>query len=183
MQPKDLLKLIFELGVVARTPRTGPYHVGVTSQLTSAAHSYRAMALAYFMACEEKADAGKVLKMCLVNDMPESRILDNTFVQKKYFEAEKSAPAVLKDQLRTLKGSDELVELHRELREGRSLEAKIAAEAGKLETLIEAKEEMQKGNKIMERWFLGKEKEFVTKTGKELFVVLQKEDIFWWQGQ
>jgi len=181
MKAKDLLKLMFELGVVARTPRTGPYHVGITNQLTSAAHSYRAMALAYFMAQEEGADASRVMKMCLVNDFPESRILDNTFVQKKYFDAEKSAPAVLKDQLRGLKGSEELAALHKELRELRTREAKVASDAVKLETLAEAKEYVQQGTKIMERWFLDKDKEFLTKTGRELFDVLKKEDIFWWK--
>ncbi|MFH0949501.1 MAG: HD domain-containing protein [Candidatus Aenigmatarchaeota archaeon] len=181
MQAKNLLKLIFELGVVARTPRTGHYHVGITNQLTSAAHSYRQMTLAYFMAQNEGADTGKTLKMGLINDFPESRVLNQTFVQKKYFDTDKLENKVLTDQLRNLNGSKELIELHKELLEGKTLEAKIVLDANRLATLVEAKEFVQQGIKIMERWFLDKEKDFKTKTGKELFKVLKKEEIFWWK--
>ncbi len=181
MQSKDLLKLIFELGVVARTPRSGPYDVGITNQRTSAAHSYRQMALAYFMTQEEGADTGKVLKMALTNDFPEARVLNQTFVQKKYLDIDNIENKVLIDQLRNLKGSKELIELHKELLEGKTLEAKVVTDANRLVTLIEAKEFVQQGIKIMERWFL--DKEFKTKTGKELFNVLKSEEIFWWKDE
>jgi putative hydrolase of HD superfamily len=180
MNHENLLKLAFELGILSRTPRSGPYHVAVADHLTIAAHSYRQMVIAYFMACEEKADSGKVLKMCMVSDMPETRVQDQTFVQKKYFDLEKVAPDILKDQLRAMKGSEELQKLHHEMRERTTLEAKIASDAGKLETLIEAKEQIQKGVTVMERWFIDKKKELLTKTGRELFDALQKGEIFWW---
>ena len=40
-----LIKLIMELGVLARTPRTGHFQVGITNQLTSAAQEGLALAL------------------------------------------------------------------------------------------------------------------------------------------
>ncbi|RLJ09081.1 MAG: phosphohydrolase, partial [Candidatus Aenigmatarchaeota archaeon] len=46
MKEKDMLKLIFELGVLSRMPRTGPYHVGITNHETTAAHTFRATVLA-----------------------------------------------------------------------------------------------------------------------------------------
>jgi hypothetical protein len=49
-----------------------------------------------------------------------------------------------------------------------------------LETLIEAKEQIQKGVAVMERWFIDKKKEMLTRTGRELFDALQKKEIFWW---
>lgn len=45
---KDLLKLLLEAGIVLRTPKSGPYHIGLTNHLSSAAHSYRSMLLSYF---------------------------------------------------------------------------------------------------------------------------------------
>lgn len=181
MKEKDLLKLVFELGVLARTPRTGPYHVGITNHETAAAHSYRQMALAYFMAQEEGADTGKVLKMCLVNDFPETRTLEQTFVQKKYHDAEDAAPRILKEQMRGLKGSEELAALRKEMKAEKTLEAQVAADACRLETLVEAKEYVQLGATVMERWFLDKKKVFRTATGKKLFAALEKENIYWWQ--
>ena len=59
MNEKNILKLMFELGVLSRTPRTGPYHVGITNQETAAAHSFRSSALAYLIAKEEGADENK----------------------------------------------------------------------------------------------------------------------------
>lgn len=47
-----------------------------------------------------------------------------------------------------------------------------------LEALVEAKEYMQQGIKIMERWFTGKSMK--TYAGKKILVALEKEDIFWW---
>lgn len=179
---KDLLKLLFELGVLSRQPRSGHYHVGITNHETAAAHSYRQMALAYFMAQQEGAATGKVLKMALVNDFPETRVLNQTFVQKKYYDVDDKENEVLKDQLRGLKGSEELTALHKELLEGETLEAKVATDANRLATLIEAKEYVQQGITIMERWFLDKKQELKTETAKRLFDVLEKEDIFWWEG-
>jgi putative hydrolases of HD superfamily len=179
MKPKDLLKLAFELGVVARTPKTGPYHVGITNQLTSAAHSYRQMVLAYFMAIEEGADASRVMKMSMISDMPEARGLNQTFVQKKYYDINKVEGKILADQLRGLKGSEELKQLFDELMESKTLESHIVLDANRLAVLVEAKEYVQQGTKIMEKWF--EDKEMKTKTGKELLDTLKKEDIFWWK--
>jgi len=39
---------------------------------------------------------------------------------------------------------------------------------------------MQLGLEIMERWFLGKENEIKTKSGRDILAVLKKKDIFWW---
>lgn len=181
MKEKDLLKLMFELGVLSRTPRTGPYHVGITNHETSAAHSFRTTALAYFIAQEENADVNKVLKMCLVHDFPETRLLDQTFIQSEFYSVKDKLNKVFKKQLRNLKGSAELEKVFNELSKGETKEAKIVQDADALEALIEAKEYIQQGVKIMERWFLDKKKQLKTQTAKKLFEVLEKENICWWE--
>jgi len=183
MKEKDLLKIIFELGVLSRTPRTGLYQVGITNQETTAAHVFRTTALAYFIAQEEGADTNKVLKMCLVHDFPETRLLNQTFVQKKYYSVEDKMNNVLSEQLRDLKGSEELKEAFDEFKKGESKEAQVVQDANILEALIEAKEYIQQGIKIMERWFLDKRKELITETAKKLFDVLEKETIYWWKKE
>ena len=181
MDEKNLLKLIFELGVLARTPRTGPYQVGITNHETVAAHSFRTTVLAYFIANEEGADVNRVLKMCIVHDFPETRLLDQTFVQKEFYLVEKRMPDVLSKQLRNLKGSEELQQVFEELAKGETKEAWVVHDADVLESLVEAKEYVQQGIEIMERWFLDKKKSLKTETGKRLFDVLKKEKIYWWQ--
>lgn len=178
---KDILKLLFELGVLSRMPRTGPYHAGITSHETAAAHSFRVSALAYFIAQKEKADAGKVLKMCLVHDFPEARLLNQTFVQENFYSVKEKQPEVLEKQLRGIKGSVELQEAFDEFLKGESKEAKIVHDANMLEALVEAKEYSQQGIEIMKIWFLGKKKNLKTESARKLFDILENEDIFWWK--
>ncbi len=67
---------------------------------------------------------------------------------------------------------------------GETKEAKIVQDANTLEALIEAKEYVQQGIKIMKKWFKGKEfkgKEFKGKTGKKIFDALKRENIYWWK--
>lgn len=183
MKEKNLLKLMFELGILSRTPRTGPYHVGITNHETSAAHSFRTTALAYFMAQEENADVDKVLRMCLVHDFPETRLLNQTFIQGEFHSIDEELDSVLSKQLRGLKGSEELKAVFEEMNQGKSLEARIVKDANTLEALVEAKEYVQQGLEIMEIWFLDKEKTLNTEISKKLFKVLEKEIIKWWKDE
>ena len=176
---EGLIKLLMESGILARTPRTGPYHVGITNQETIAAHAYRQSILAYFMAIEEKADVSKVLKMSLVHDLPEARTLNMTFVQKKYIQ--ENPGKALNDQLRGMEGSAELEVLFQEYVENRSLEANVTNDANILEGLIEAKEFIQQGIRIMDRWFIDKEKTIKTKSGKKILTELKKRQFYWWK--
>jgi len=82
-----------------------------------------------------------------------------------------------------LKGSEELKEAFDEFKKGESKEAQVVQDANILEALIEAKEYVQQGIKIMERWFLDKRKELKTETAKKLFDVLEKETIYWWKKE
>lgn len=181
MKEENLIKLIMELGVLARQPRTGPYHVGLKDHETPASHSFRASALAYFLAEEEGADTGKVLKMCMIHDFPETRLLDQTFIQKEFYDTKDKMEEALEKQLRGLKGSGELRELFRELQEKKSKEAHVVHDADVLESLVEAREYIQQGIRIMEVWFLDKRESLKTATGKKLFDVLKKGNIYWWK--
>ncbi|RLJ07472.1 MAG: hypothetical protein DRP13_03835 [Candidatus Aenigmatarchaeota archaeon] len=181
MNERNLLKLMFELGILSRTPRTGPYHVGITNHETSASHSFRTSALAYFIAKEENADVNKVLKMCLVHDFPETRLLNQTFIQGEFYSVKDKLNKVLSKQLRNLKGSEELQKIFEELIKSETKEAQIVQDANILEALIEAKEYIQQGVKIMERWFLDKKKKLKTETAKKILDVLEKENIYWWK--
>lgn len=181
MDEKRLLNLMMELGVLTRTPRSGPYHVGITNQQTSAAHSYRSSILAYFIAKEEGADENRVLKMCLIHHFPETRLLNQTFVQTRYYSVKDKNKEVIEDQLRGIDGSNELKDLLLEYKERKSREAKIVRDANTLETLVEAKEYMQQGVKIMEIWFSNKREGLHTDTARKLFDVLEKETLFWWK--
>ncbi len=183
MNEKNLLKLMFELGILSRTPRTGPYHVGITNHETSAAHSFRTTALAYFISQEENTDVNKILKMCLVHDFPETRLLNQTFIQGEFYSVKNKLDDVLSKQLRNLKGSEELQKVFEELIKGESKEAKIVQDANTIEALVEAKEYIQQGIKIMERWFLDKRKELKTETATRIFDVLEKEIIYWWKDE
>ena len=47
-----------------------------------ASHSFRAAFIGYFLAKQLKADANKVLKMCLLHDLEEIRTGDHNWIHK-----------------------------------------------------------------------------------------------------
>ena len=154
---------MFELGVLSRTPRTGPYHVGITNHETAAAHSYRVSVLAYFLGVSEKTDTGKVLKLCMIHDIPETRLLNQTFVQKAVYSLDRNAHDVFKQQLRNIEGAKELESLFVELTACQTKESKVVHDANILEALVEAKEYGQQGITVLERWFMHTRKELCIK--------------------
>lgn len=181
MQEKETLKLLLELGVLSRTPRSGPFHVGIRDQETIASHNFRQMVLAYYLAKEEDADVNKVLKMSLVHEFPETKTLDHTFIQKPYFDEKKAALKAVSDQLGDLDEFRELKELYEEYKERKSFESKIVWDADLLEGLVEAREYIQKGDSIMERWFLDKREKLATETARKLYDILKEETLYWWK--
>jgi putative hydrolase of HD superfamily len=94
--------------------------------------------------------------MCLLHEIEEVRSGDKNWLNKKYvkvFEKE-----IVKDQLRGLPNSEELLNLLKEYYERKTLEAKIAKDADLLDQLLLLKEYEFQGSKEAERWLKGKKK-------------------------
>ena len=138
---KDIAKFIFEVGTLKRLKRAWLKHEGVSNPESVADHSHRNTIIGYILAKMEKADADKVMKMCMFHDIPEVRIGDIDKVAQRYINKDEAEMQVLKDQLTTLPDNikNEIMSVMQEFFEKSTKEAIIARDADILELLFQAK--------------------------------------------
>src|ERR1035437_2657608 len=83
---KKIANFLFEVGILAKTPRSGFYFLGTGDQ-TVAEHINRVSYIGYMLALMGgTVDLSKVLQMCLLHDISETRISDLNYVHQKYVE-------------------------------------------------------------------------------------------------
>ncbi len=190
MDKKNLKKLVsffYEMGNLRKIARA--HQQSLMSQDLSdniASHSFRTALIGYFLAEELKADSGKVMKMCLVHDIEETRCGDQNWVHKRYvkvFEEE-----IRKEQLLDIPNSKEMQKISEEYQERKTLESKIAKDADLLDQNILLKEYQLQGNKEAEKWLKIKgiseqEKLISTELAKEISREIKKQDpSLWWNS-
>jgi len=184
---KKLASFFYEIGTLRKIPRAHQ-QILLSQDLSDnvASHSFRVAFIGYFLAKELKADANKVIKMCLLHDIEESRAGDQNWVNKKYikvFEEE-----IRKDQLKDLLGSEELTRLSKEYQERKTLEAKIVKDSDLLDQNLLLREYQRQGSKEAEDWLKIKkmneqEKLMLTDLAKEISEEIKKQNpSFWWKS-
>jgi len=174
---EKLTAFFYEIGTLRRILRmhqqTLFFH-DPTDNISS--HSFRTAFIGYFLAKELKADADKVLKMCLLHDLEEVRCGDQNWVHKRYvkiFEDE-----IRRGQLKNLPSSEELLKLSKEFDEKKTLEAKIAKDADLLDEIFLLKEYELQGSREAIDWLKGTHKKGVEKESqqeKQMFSKLARE--------
>ena len=111
---KNLANFFFEVGMLKRTPRTGFQFLGSGAE-SVAEHSFRTAIIGYTLArLDGEADVGRVVQLCLFHDVPEARIGDLNYVNKKYVHANEEE--AVDDLARTLPFGDDYREDHRGIR-------------------------------------------------------------------
>jgi putative hydrolase of HD superfamily len=155
---KNLTLFFYEIGNLRKVLRAHQQTL-LTQDLTDniASHSFRTAFIGYFLAKALKANEDKVIKMCLLHDIEESRCGDQNWVHKRYikvFEKE-----IREGQLKNLPNSKELLKLSQEYQQRKSLEAKIAKDADLLDEIFLLKEYEQQGNKEAANWLKSGEEE------------------------
>lgn len=181
-QIENTVRFFFELGTLRKVARAHR-QVLLTNDLTDniSTHSFRCAFIGYFLAKMEKVDSGKVMLMCLLHDVPESRSGDQNWIHKKYvkvFEDE-----ILKDQLDSIPGSDELLTIVKEYGERKSLEAKLAKDADLLDQILLLREYEWTGNKEALAWLSDNEqvKRLSNVSAKKLAKeILAQKPHSWW---
>ncbi len=180
----DLVAFFFEVGTLRKVLRSHRQFL-LTDDLSdnTSSHSYRAAMIGWFLAVAEKADPYKVVMMCLLHDLEESRSGDQNWVNKKFvkvFEGE-----IRERQLRSLPHGEELVKLSKEYQQRKTPEARVAKDADLLDEILLLKEYSWRGNKEADDWLKGREQEklMFTKTAKKLaHEAYQQRPSEWWQN-
>lgn len=176
-----LAQFMFEVGSLRKIARSHR-QVFLTDDLSDniATHSYRVTWLGYFLAQAEKADILKVVTICLLHDLPESRSGDQNWIHKRYvkvFEDE-----IIKEQFAGLPDSQELISLAEEYQTRTSRESQLAKDADVLDQMLLLKEYALRGNLEAASWHLDNKIKLLTSTtAKKLGrAIINTKPSDWW---
>lgn len=145
--------LLFELGVLKRTPRTGWLDAGVPSPESIADHSFRVSALATVLAAMEGADPNRAATMATWHDSQETRTGDISHLGRNYVTAVTNQ-AVTADQVGSAPSAvaEFVTAAIAEYETQETLEAQVARDADKLEALLTAVEYHRAGSQNVGAW-------------------------------
>ena len=176
----EIVNLLNEIGMLAHLPRSGLGFLGSGKQ-SVAEHSFRVALIAYALArlSKDPIDLNKLIMICLLHDLPEARIGDLNYVQKKYVQ-----PRLEKALEDLSKGSflgPEIVDWIGEYEKGTTLESKIAHDADQLELILLLKREHELGNLKAADWYQRVRQRIATPMGLELAEsIIQTSSDNWW---
>lgn len=178
----NLTNFFYEIGTLRKLVRAHRQTL-LTDDLSDniAAHSFRVSLIGYFLAKEEKLDAYKILLMCLLHDLPETRSGDQNWVHKKYVKVYENE--IIKDQLDNLPNEKELSQVIKEYQERKTPEAKVAKDADLLDQMFLLKEHSWQGNQEALTWLKGgqQEKRLYAKSAKKIAKLIYKNKPHaWW---
>jgi len=173
-----LADLIFEAGMLRKTPRTGYQFLGSGAE-NVAEHSFRTALIGFVLASQAGADPYRTMALCLFHDLPEARTGDFNYVNKLY---NKTDPRrALTDALAGTGLSATVLPLHDELEAAATLEAQLAQDADQLDLIANLKEELDLGNRYAADWIEAAMGRLRTEAGRALATTVAATDhAAWW---
>lgn len=170
---------LFEVGMLAKTPRSGFYFLGSGEQ-SVAEHIHRVVYIGYVLATMEgNVNMEKVLKMCLFHDLGEARTSDLNYVHQKYAQANEEK--AIEDLAQSLEFGEDLLTITKEYNERKTKEALVAKDADQLELILSLKEQIDIGNTRAKTWMPSAIKRLKTSSAKKLAQkVLTTDSDHWW---
>lgn len=132
---------LHEAGHLKNLPRSGWLLLGIRPPESVAEHSFRVGMIGVVLAAIEGADPGRTAALCLMHDVHETRIGDVPSVGRSYVTTAKPE-AVTSHQTSGMPDAvaKVLQELTREYEGAETVESRVAHDADKLETLMQALE-------------------------------------------
>jgi len=176
---KNIANFLFEVGMLKRTPRTGFQFLGSGAE-SVAEHSFRTAMIGYTLAqLDGQVDIGRVLRLCLFHDIPEARIGDLNYVNKKYVKPDEEK--AVEDLARQLPFGDDYRATLQEFNVRQSREALLAHDADQLEMVLSLKEYKDLGNRYADEWYPFSLQRLQTEEAKQLAETIWETDSTkWW---
>lgn len=182
---KPYANFLFEVGVLAKTPRSGfrhldGWHQSVSEHLCRTA--YVGFALAHLeQQTGNKVDIGKVVERCLFHDFGEARTVDLDYISQKYSKTDELK--AIQDAVKDLPFGARIINAFEETEERSTPEGIVAKDADQIELLCSLKEILDSGNKQAESWIPPLLKRLRTNSAKELAdELLNTDSNDWWFG-
>lgn len=177
---RSIVNLLHEIGMLSHILRSGFAFLGAGKQ-SVAEHSFRVALIAHTLTkfCPEPINHDKLIMMCLLHDLPESRIGDLNYVQKKYVKV--NLEKALEDISQGSPLGPEIVNWIQEYEQGESVESQLAHDADQIELILVLKQEYDRGSHHALDWFDNVYKRLKTSFAKELaHTILDTPANEWW---
>jgi 5'-deoxynucleotidase YfbR-like HD superfamily hydrolase len=158
--------------------------VGIDQPESVAEHSFRTAIIGIALATIQGADVGRTAMLCLLHDSPETRIGDIPSVGRAYVSTVK-AEAVSNHQTASMPDvlSETFQGLIQEFEADETVEAQLAHDADKIETLLQAREYEAQGQYNTEAWQTSSSANLRTDAGKTLVQATNGTDPeHWWKA-
>jgi len=174
-----IANFLFEVGMLKRTPRTGLQFLG-SGEESVAEHVFRVVFIGYALVrMEQDVDELKVLKMCFLHDLPEARIGDLNYVNKKYVTADETK--AIRDLAETIPFGGDIEQIIEEFNRAETREAQLANDADQLELILMLKEYKDLGNKYADEWISYALKRLRTEKAQALaHAIIDTDSTSWW---
>lgn len=175
----SIVNFLFEVGMLSRTPRSGYQFLG-SGRESVAEHILRTIFVGYALCKMDKSlDEQRVLKMCILHDLPEARTGDMNYVNKKYVKVDEEK--AVKELTESLFFGNDIKEAIEEFNCKETREALIARDADQIALILQLKECGDLGNKYSEEWIGFAIQRLTTENGKKLSEVITRTDSSqWW---
>jgi len=176
---KDIANFLFEVGMLKKTPRSGFQFLGSGGE-SVAEHVLRAIFIGYTLCKLEKGvDEYRVVKICLVHDLPEARTGDMNYVNKKYVSVDEQK--AVRELTETLFFGDDIKSAIDEFNEKKTRESLLAHDADQLALILQLKEYGDLGNKYSEEWIQYAVKRLHTDTARKVArSIVETDSSHWW---
>lgn len=174
-----IARFMFEALFLKNVQRSGYQFLGAGRE-SVAEHVYAATMIAFILSkLEPDADAQRLITMCLIHDLPEARMGDLNYVQKRYVTADEAAAT--RDACRDLPFADDINVLLSEFNTGRTLESRLAHDADQLALVVDLKSLNDLGYQTPRKWLPHVIERLRTETAKNLAAELMKtpQDEWW----
>lgn len=176
---RNIANLLFEAGMLKRTPRTGLQFLG-SGKESVAEHTFRVTFIGYVLARLEKdVDEAALIKMCLLHDLHEARTGDLNYMNKKYVTADEEK--AVSDLADGLPFGEDIKRMISGFNCADTREAQLANDADQLDLILMLKENKDLGNKYADEWIGFARKRLKTETAKRLAEeILNTDSTHWW---
>jgi len=176
---EEIANFLFEVGMLNKTPRTGFRFLGSGNE-SVAEHILRTIFIGYSLCkLDPEANELKVLRMCLVHDLPEARTGDQNYMYKKYVTVDEDK--AVRELSERLPFGAEIKSAIGEFNEKKTREALLAHDADQLALILQLKEYGDLGNQYSQEWLDFAVRRLCTDQGRTLAdTILQTDWTQWW---
>ena len=150
MSFKRDIELLFEVGTFRHLDRIWKQFLN-PDVANNAEHTFRVAWIALTLAKYENVkDHGKILKMALVHDLPESRCGDVHYLSRQY--VKRNEDLAVEDMFKDSIHESEFRNIWREYEDRKSIESKIVKDADNLDVEFELRELFKQGHTVGSIW-------------------------------